>query len=99
MNRGTLNGFPFRVSNQITTANSTAGTTYYDMFLGDFSEFMFGDEMAFEFMASQEASWYDGSNLQSAFSLDQTVLKITAKHDMALRHNTSFLVYNRYHSA
>jgi HK97 family phage major capsid protein len=99
MNRGTLNGFPFRVSNQITTANSTAGTTYFDIFLGDFSEFMFGDEMAFEFMASQEASWFDGTNLQSAFSLDQTVLKITAKHDMALRHDTSFLAYNRYHSA
>lgn len=94
MNRGTLNGFPFRISNQITTANSTAGTTYFDIFLGDFSEFIFGDEMAFEFMASNEASWYDGSSLQSAFSLDQTVLKITAKHDMALRHNTSFLVHN-----
>ena len=94
MNRGTLNGFPFRVSNQITTANSTAGTTYFDIFLGDFSEFLFGDEMAFEFMASNEASWYDGSSLQSAFSLDQTVLKITAKHDMALRHNTSFLCHN-----
>jgi len=97
MNRGTLNGFPFRVSNQITTANSTAGTTYFDIFFGDFSEFMFGDEMAFEFMASQEASWYDGSSLQSAFSLDQTVLKITAKHDMALRHDVSFLVWNYPH--
>ena len=93
MNRGTLNGFPFRMSNQITTANSTAGTTYFDMFLGDFSEFMFGDEMSFEFMASNEASWYDGSSLQSAFSLDQTVLKITAKHDMALRHNSAFQVW------
>jgi HK97 family phage major capsid protein len=94
MNRGTLNGFPFRVSNQITTANSTAGTTYFDIFLGDFSELLFGDEMAFEFMASNEASWYDGSTLQSAFSLDQTVLKITAKHDFALRHPESFLVWN-----
>ncbi len=94
MRQGRLEGFPFIVSNQITTANSTAGTTYYDIFLGDFSEFIFGDEMAFEFMASQEASWYDGSSLQSAFSLDQTVLKVTAKHDMALRYNNAFLVYN-----
>jgi len=94
MNRGSLNGFPFRISNQITTANSTAGTTYFDIFLGDFSEFMFGDEMTFNFEASTEASWYDGSSLQSAFSLDQTILKVTAKHDMALRHNTSFLVWN-----
>lgn len=94
MDRGMLNGFPFRVSNQITTANSTAGTTYFDIFFGDFSEFLFGDEMAFEFMASNEASWYDGSSLQSAFSMDQTVLKITAKHDFALRHPESFLVWN-----
>ncbi len=94
MRTGKLEGFRFIISNQITTANSTAGTTFFDIFFGDFSEFMFGDEMAFEFMASQEASWWDGSNLQSAFSLDQTVLKITAKHDMALRHDVSFLVWN-----
>lgn len=94
MNKGTLNGFPFKVSNQITTAQSTAGSTYFDIFFGDFSELIFGDEMAFEFMASNEASWYDGANLQSAFSLDQTVLKITAKHDFALRHSASFLVWN-----
>lgn len=90
MNRGMLNGFPFKVSNQITTANATAGTTYSDIFFGDFSEFLVGDEMAFEFSASNEASYYDGSTLQSAFSLDQTVLKIIAKHDFAIRHNLAF---------
>lgn len=94
MRQGTLEGFKFGISNQITTANSTAGSTYFDIFLGDFSEFLFGDEMSFEFMASKEASWYDGTELQSAFSLDQTVLRITSKHDMALRHNEAFLVYN-----
>lgn len=94
MNKGILNGFPFKISDQITTANSTAGTTYYDIFLGDFSEFMFGDEMAFEFRASEDASYYDGSSLQSAFAQDLTILKITSKHDMALRHDTAFLVYN-----
>ncbi|MDD5016538.1 MAG: phage major capsid protein [Eubacteriales bacterium] len=93
MDRGMLNGFPFKVSNQITTANATAGTTYSDIAFGDFSEFLIGDEMSFEVMASNEASWYDGSSLQSAFSLDQTVIKITAKHDFALRHAESFLVW------
>lgn len=94
MRKGTLEGFKFGISNQITTANSTAGSTYFDIFFGDFSEFLFGDEMAFEFMASREASWYDGSSYQSAFTQDQTVLKITAKHDMGLRHDTAFLVHN-----
>ena len=94
MRGGTLEGHPFRISNQITTANSTAGTTYFDMFFGDFSEFLFGEEMAFEIMASNEASYYDGSSTVSAFNLDQTVLKITCKHDFALRHSASFLVWN-----
>ena len=95
MRNGKLEGFNFRVSNQITTANATAGSTYSDIFFGDFSEFLFGEEMAFEMMASNEASYYDGSQLQSAFSLDQTILKITCKHDMGLRHAESFMVYNR----
>jgi HK97 family phage major capsid protein len=93
MNRGFLNGYPFRVSTQITTANATAGTTYSDIFLGDFSEFLWGDEMSFEFSSSSEASYYDGSSLQSAFSQDLTILKVISKHDFALRHDTSFLVY------
>lgn len=95
MKGGKLEGYNFKVSNQITTATSTAAASYYDIFLGDFSEFLFGDEMSFEMMASNEASYYDGTQLQSAFSLDQTVLKITCKHDMALRHAESFLCYNR----
>lgn len=98
MNRGTLNGYPFKVSTQITTANATAGTTYSDIFLGDFSEFLYGDEMSFEFSSSNEASYYDGTQLQSAFSQDLTILKIISKHDFALRHNTSFLVYQYPHS-
>lgn len=87
MNRGTLNGFPFRVTNQITTdtANVTA------LFFGDWSEFLFGEQLAFEMMASQEASYKDASgNLVSAFSLDQTVLKVTNLHDFAVRHADVF---------
>lgn len=99
MNRGMLNGFPFRVSNQITTANSTAGTTYYDLVLGDFSELLFGEELAFEFMASNEATYDVGGTLYSTFSLDQTVMKITQKHDFALRHDAAFRIRSNYHSS
>jgi HK97 family phage major capsid protein len=99
MNRGMLNMYPYRVSNQITTANSTAGTTYYDIFFGDFSEFLFGEEVAFEFMASNEATYDVAGTLYSTFSLDQTVMKITQKHDFALRHDTAFRVVNNYHSS
>jgi HK97 family phage major capsid protein len=93
MSRGTLLGKPFKISNQIPTSTASATIYQTDIFLGDFSEFMFGEEMAFEMMATKEASYWDGAQLQSAFSLDQTVLKVTAKHDMALRHGESFLRY------
>ncbi len=87
MNRGTLNGFPYRVTNQITTdtANITA------MFFGDWSEFLYGEQLAFEMQASREACYKDASgNLVSAFSLDQTVLKVTNLHDFAVRHADVF---------
>lgn len=93
MSRGTLLGKPYKISNQIPTSTASATLNQTDIFLGDFSEFMFGEEMAFEMMASREASYWDGTQLQSTFSLDQTVLKVTAKHDMAVRHAESFLRY------
>ena len=95
MNRGMLNNHPFRVSNQMSTADNTAAATTSAIIFGDFSEFLFGEEMGFEVSTSTEASWYDGTQLQSAFSLDQTVIRVIAKHDMALRHKESFVIYNR----
>jgi HK97 family phage major capsid protein len=99
MNGGKILNIPYFVSNQIDTANSTTGTTYYDMFLGDFSEFMIGDELSMEVMSSQEASYTTGGSLVSAFQRDQTVIKLTMKHDFGYRHDESFLIYNRKHSS
>jgi hypothetical protein len=36
--------------------------------------------------ASQEAAYQDGGTLRAAFSLDQTVIRCIAEHDLAMRH-------------
>jgi hypothetical protein len=42
--------------------------------------------------ASSEAGYYDGSAQQSAFTLDQTVIRAIQEHDMVLRHAESCAV-------
>lgn len=88
MNQGKLMGLPFAISNQISYATTTNKPT--DVFLGDWSEFIIGEEMGLEIMASNEATYHDGTQLVSAFSTDQTVLKVTAKHDFGARHAEAF---------
>lgn len=91
MNQGKLIGLPFAVSNQISYNDGVTGKPV-DIFFGDWSEFIIGEEMGLEIDASKEASWWDGSALQSAFSRDETVIRVIAKHDFGLRHAEAFNV-------
>jgi hypothetical protein len=43
-------------------------------------------------MASDVAAYFDGAQVQAAFSLDQTVLRLIAHHDLAVRHEESLSV-------
>ncbi|MFZ5688668.1 MAG: phage major capsid protein [Bacillota bacterium] len=90
MNQGKFLGLPFAISNQITYNNDINKST--EIFLADWSEFIIGEEMGLEIMASNEATYHDGTQLVSAFSTDQTVLKVTAKHDFGVRHPEAFYV-------
>lgn len=91
----TILGIPYRTSEQIATGMDSHQTTI--IILADWSEFIFGSEVDFEMMSSQEAS-YDIGNGQmvSAFSNDQTVLRVLSKHDFGARHPSSFLVGTFY---
>jgi len=97
MNQGKLIGLPFEISNQISYGADA--NKKVDIFLGDWSEFIIGEEMGIEIAASQEAAWFDGTNLQSAFTRDETVLKVTAKHDFGVRHAEAFNVQTDVYTA
>ena len=97
MNRGTLLGDPFVVSNQIYSDNLAGGTAptssnYGDLFYGDWSEFIEFVQLDMELMASKEASYVNSSGATvSAMQNDMTVLRALSLHDFGLRHKESFV--------
>jgi hypothetical protein len=42
--------------------------------------------------ASSEAAYYDGSNVVSAFSRDETVIRLITEHDLGARRGESISV-------
>lgn len=81
MLRGTLWGFPYRVTTQCEDS-----TVYF----GCFAHAVIGESLGLVVDASQEAAYHDGSSVIAAFSQDQTVIRVIAEHDFALRHNKAF---------
>jgi HK97 family phage major capsid protein len=81
MLRGTLWGFPFRVSTQVED-----DTVYF----GAFAHAVIGEAMGLTVDASDTAAYSDGSNVIAAFSQDQTVIRVIVEHDFALRHDKAF---------
>lgn len=83
-----LRGRPIAISHQIPT-NLGAGTNETEIYLGVFDQLVIGDALAFHISLS-ESAYHDGSNVVSAFSRDETVIRIIAEHDIALRHSGAF---------
>jgi HK97 family phage major capsid protein len=86
MLRGTLWGIPYGSTTEIPI--NLSGTDS-EIMLCDFADVLLGESSALEVMASDVAAYYDGANVQAAFSLDQTVLRLIAHHDIAVRHEES----------
>lgn len=92
--RGTLLGWPFRVTTQIpiTMASSSADTggSYSEIYFGAFAHAVIGEAQGVIVDASSEAAYHDGSNVVAAYSQDQTVIRVIAEHDFALRYDKAF---------
>jgi len=88
VDQGRLFGFPFGVTTQVPD-NLGDGEDESEIYFVDFADAAIGESSRVEIEISSEAAYYDGSNVVSAFSLDQTVLRAIARHDFAMRRNTS----------
>jgi HK97 family phage major capsid protein len=105
MNKGTLLGDPFVVSNQVYSDNMAAGTAmtssnYGDLFYGDFSELIEFVQTDMELAVSKDASFVDASgNTVSCFQNDMTALRVISRHDFGLRHDTAFVQSTNKYSA
>ena len=86
--RGTLWGFPIGTTTNVPITLATTGSgndNESEIYLGDFSQVLIGESMGLLVDSSQEAAYHDGSNVQAAFSLDQTVVRAIAEHDLGMR--------------
>ena len=94
MLQGTLWGFPYRVTTQIqetlTAAYAETGGTQTEIYFGAFAHAVIGEALGLMVDASTEAAYHDGTNVVASFSQDQTVIRVIAEHDFALRHDKSF---------
>jgi HK97 family phage major capsid protein len=91
MERGLLRGFPYSTSTQIPS-NLGAGTNESEVYFANFADVVIAEDPRFELEASSVAAYHDGSAVQAAFSLDQTVVRVIANHDMIVRHSEAISV-------
>ena len=89
MLRGTLWGWPFRVTTQVQETLGAAGASS-EIYFGAFAHAVIGEALGMMVDASQEAAYHDGSNVVAAFSQDQTVIRVIQEHDFALRYDKAF---------
>ncbi|HXH11162.1 MAG TPA: phage major capsid protein [Alphaproteobacteria bacterium] len=89
MSRGTLFGFPFRMTSQIPINLSSNQSEVY---FADFADVVVGEATGILLDASADAAYHDGSGVVAAFSLDQTVIRAIVEVDINVRHAESVAV-------
>lgn len=87
---GTLLGRPFIMSNQIAT--ESGGKKVTKVILGDFSEFLWGEQLGMEVALSREASYTESGVQVSAFERDESVMRVISIVDFNARHGNAFVV-------
>ena len=88
---GTLWGFPYGVTTGVPT-NVGSSSNKSELYLVDMAQVIIGEAMQLIVDASQEAAYHDGTTVQAAFSLDQTVVRAIAEHDLGVRHDKAIAV-------
>lgn len=89
--RGTLYGYPIGVTTSVPD-NLGAGTNESEIYFGDFAQFLIGDTLQVAIAASDTAAYDDGGTMRSAFSNDETVIRVIEEHDTQVRYDKAFAV-------
>jgi HK97 family phage major capsid protein len=87
----TLRGYPVGLTTQVPS-NMGGSTNESEVYFVNFIDFVIADVEAYDVKVSSEASYMDGSTLVSAFSRDETVLNIIARHDCGMRYDRAAAV-------
>ena len=89
----TIYGIPVLTSTNIPI-NLGGGSDETEVYLADMSEVIFGEVTQVDVAVSGDATYLEGANLRSAFSRDQTLMRVTLRHDLAVKHDVAIAVIN-----
>ena len=92
LEKGILRGYPVIVSNQIpenTTNTAGSGTDWSRLMLIDVSQEIIGDAQNMEALVVPNGTYEESGSAKSGLSRDQTVVRLIARHDHALRYDTA----------
>jgi hypothetical protein len=93
MERGTFNGYPVRITQQIpTNLVMTTFTKASEVYFVDMADFVIADTYNVVVDASDVAAYNDGVSMVSAFQRDQSLFRVIAEHDCNMRHLQSLVV-------
>lgn len=85
--RGTLWTYPYAVSTHVPSGAGAA-----ELYFADFDDVVVGDSMNLIVDSSMEAAYFDGNALQSAYSLDQTLIRAISEADLGVRRAESLAI-------
>lgn len=91
VNSKTLWGWPYAVSTTVP-ANLGSSSNHSEMYLVDMADMIIGESVTPIVDSSSVAAYYDGSSVQSAYSKDQTVIRVISEHDFLARRPESIAV-------
>ena len=85
MLKGTLNGVKYHESSTVSfTTNGTASSDYGDFILVDLDQVIWAVGMDMEITVSREANYVNGGTQYSAFSRDETLIRVIGEHDFGV---------------
>lgn len=86
MASGMLKGYPIQRTSAIPR-NLGAGGNESEIYFADFNDVVIGEDGNMKVSFSQEASYIDADgNLVSAFSRNQSLIRVVTEHDIGFRH-------------
>lgn len=88
----TIYGIPVLTSNNIPT--NLGGGNETEIYFLDASEVIFGEVDQIEVAVSTDGTYLEGANVRSAFSRDQTLMRMTLHHDLAVKHDVLIALKN-----
>jgi HK97 family phage major capsid protein len=81
LDRGFLEGFPYALTSQIPS-NLGAGSNESEVYFASFKTLVLGENETMQMEVFPGGAYYDGSQIVSGISQNQTVIRLLAHHDL-----------------